>query len=123
MLLTVCLTYHILQHSFYLLKVSVRGAFFRVVILANDLITVFTRLQAAAHQVFFQHFLWLTIKGSLQSRAAYTSFFSLSKCLDDAQSFLGYILLTIPSFRIIFPLICIMCTSVTGGIMMNRRQL
>jgi len=37
----------------------------------------------------------LTIKGGLHF------FFSLSKCLDDAQSFLGYVLLTKSSFRII----------------------
>jgi len=65
----------------------------------------------------------LTIKSGLQSRAAYLFFFSLSKCVDDAQSFLGYVLLTKPSFCIIFPLFSIMCASVTGGIMMNRRQL
>jgi len=53
----------------------------------------------------------------------YIFFFSLSKCLDDAQSFLGYyVLLTKPSLRIIFPLSRIMCTYVTGWIMMHRRQ-
>jgi len=62
------------------------------------------------------------MKGGLQSRAAYIFFFNLSKRLDDTQFFLGYVLLTKPSFRIIFPLFSIMCTSVTGGIMMNRRQ-
>ena len=85
--------------------------------------TVFTRLLAAPYKAFFHHFVRLTIKGSLQSRTAYIFFFSLSKCLDDAQSFLGYVLLTKPSLRIIFPLFSIMCTSITGGIMMNRRQL
>ena len=71
-------------------------------------------------KLFFHHFVRLTIKGGLQSRAAYIFFFSLSKCLDDAESFFGYVLLTKPSFRIIFLLFSIMCTSVTGGIMMNR---
>jgi len=33
---------------------------------------------------------------------AYIFFFSLSKCLDNAQSFLGYILLTKPSCRLFF---------------------
>ena len=33
----------------------------------------------------------LTIKGGLQSRAAYILFFTLSKDIDDAQFFLGYV--------------------------------
>jgi len=43
--------------------------------------------------------------------------------LDDVQSFLGYLLLTKLSFQILFLLFSITCTSVTRGIMMNRRQL
>jgi len=74
----------------------------------NDLkstYTVFTRLSAAAYKSFFSSFsAAYNIKGGLQSRAVYIFFFSLSKCLDDAQSFLSNVFLTKPSFRIIFPL-------------------
>jgi len=51
--------------------------------------------------------------------AAYIFFFSLSKCLDDAQSFLGCVLLTKP-----YP--CFLSSacahSPQGRYMMNRRQ-
>ena len=40
----------------------------------------------------------LTIKGGLQSRAAYILFFTLSKDIDDAQLFLGYVFLDQPLF-------------------------
>jgi len=72
--------------------------------------------------IIFFHFVRLTIRGTLKSRVAYIFFFRFSKCLDDTRSFLGYVLLTKPSFRIIFLLFSIMRTSVKGGIMMNRRQ-
>jgi len=45
----------------------------------------------------------------------------LSKGIDDAQSILGYVLSTKLSLHSI--LFSITCTSVTKGIMMNRRQL
>jgi len=60
-------------------------------------------------------------------RAAYNQgriifFFSLSKGTDDAQSFLGYVFFdqTLISHSILFSTTC---TSVSAGIMMNRRQL
>jgi len=49
-------------------------------------------------------------------------FFTLSKGIDDGLSFLGYVLSTKPSFCLTV-LFSITCTSVTGGITMNRRQL
>jgi len=42
--------------------------------------------------------------------------------LDEPQSFFGYIVLT-KLFLVYFLLFHIMCTSVTGGLMMNRRHL
>jgi len=74
-------------------------------------------LLTAAYKVFF------IISCSLQSRAAYIFyFFTLSKGIIDAQSFLGCIFLnqTFFSQSMRFN---ITCTSVTGVIMMNRRQL
>jgi len=50
--------------------------------------------------------MWLTIKGSLQSRATCIYSYGLSKCLDDAHTFLVYVLLTKSSFHIIFPPKC-----------------
>jgi len=73
-----------------------------------------------AYKVFFHHFVRLTIE------AVYTFVSSISKGLNDAQSFLGYVFSTKLSFRIIFPLFSITSTrahSITGGNMMNRRQL
>jgi len=72
---------------------------------------------------FFSSFCAAYNQGRLTIEGGWLFFISFSKCLDDTQSFLGYVLLTKRSFRIIFPHFSIMCTSVTGGIMMNRRQL
>jgi len=58
------------------------------------------------------------LEGGLQSRAAYI--ISLPKAIDEAQSFLGYVLSTeLSSHSILFS---ITCTNVTGRIM-KRRQL
>jgi len=59
----------------------------------------------------------------LLSRAAYIFYiFTLSKYTDNVHRFLGYVFVnqTLFSHSILFS---ITCTSVTGGIMMNRRQL
>jgi len=63
----------------------------------------------------------LIIKDSLQSSAAcIVYFFTLWEGVDNAQSFPDYNLSSKLSFRI---LLSITCTSVTGGNMINRRQL
>jgi len=47
----------------------------------------------------------LIIEGSLQSRAVYNFyFFTLSKGIEDAQSFLGYVLSNKLSFPVLFSL-------------------
>jgi len=73
-----------------------------------------------AYQVFFPSFCVAYNQGQF-------TFFSLAYqnvyMTPVTQSFLGYILLTKPAFHIFFPLFSIMCTSTTGGIVMNRRQL
>jgi len=75
-------------------------------------------LDCKPRSIKFVFFIFM-ISYDLQSRAAYIFFFCLSQCLDDAQSFLSYILLTKPSFRIILSLFSIMCTFVTRGISMG----
>jgi len=72
--------------------------------------------------MFFHHFVRLAIKCGLQSRAACMFFLTLSKGLDDAWSFLDYVLSTKLSFRILFSSAS-RAHSVTGGIKMNKRQL
>jgi len=47
-------------------------------------------------------------------------FFSLSKGLDNSQSFLGYVLLT--KLFLLFSITCTGAQFIIGGIMMNRRQ-
>ena len=57
------------------------------------------------------------VKGGLQSRAAYIFYlFTLSKGTNDARSFLGYVLSTKLSFRILFSAATRALTSVTGGL-------
>ena len=57
------------------------------------------------------------VKGCLQSRAAYIFYlFTLSKGTNDARSFLGYVLSTKLSFRILFSAATRALTSVTGGL-------
>jgi len=72
----------------------------------------------------FRHFVRLIINGALRSRTAYIFLFIylLSKGIDDAQSSLGYILSTKLSLSKLFSSE-LSAPSVTGGIMMNRRQL
>jgi len=53
---------------------------------------------------------------------AYVPFFILFKTPDDAQPLLGQLLPTQVSLRILFRF-SITCTSITGGAMMNGRQL
>jgi len=63
------------------------------------------------------------MKGGLQSRADYIFyFFTSSKGVDDAQSFLGCVVFEKTLFSHSIPF-SIMCTTVTGAIMMNSRQL
>jgi len=65
--------------------------------------------------------IFLIISWVLSSGAAYIFFFTLSKCIDDAQFFLGYVFFDQTLFS--HCIICnITCISVTEGIMMNRRQ-
>jgi len=59
--------------------------------------TVFIPLSAAAYKVFFHHFVRLTTRGGFLF-----CFFTLSKGIDVAQSFLGYVLSTKLFFRILF---------------------
>jgi len=59
---------------------------------------------------------WLKVKGGVHFFIS----LPLSKGADDAQSFLGYVLSTKLSFRILFS--SFTCTSVTGGIMKKRRH-
>jgi len=85
-------------------------------------VTVFIRLQAAAYNVFFYHFVRPITEGVLQWGSGYISyFFILSKCTDDVHlSLCKFFRQTLFSHSIHFN---ITCTSVTGGIMFNRRQL
>jgi len=53
-------------------------------------------------------------------RLTFIYFFTLSKGIYDAQSFLGYVLSTKLSFRILFPLTS--CAHPSQESMMNRRQ-
>jgi len=59
--------------------------------------------------------------GCNQGRLILFYFFTLSKAIDNAHSFLGYIFFNQNLFSLSVPF-SIMCTSVTEGIMMNRRQ-
>jgi len=70
---------------------------------------------------FFKHFVRLMINVNFQSRAAYNFYlFTISKGIDNAQSFFGNVLSTkLSSHSILFN---ITCTSFTEG-SMNRRQL
>jgi len=85
-------------------------------------VTVFIRLYAAAYKVIFYLFVRLMIEGGLQWRAAYIFYFLiLSKGTDDAYLFLGtFFRPTLFSHSVLFSNTC---TSVTRGIMFNRRQL
>jgi len=63
------------------------------------------------------------MKGGLQSWADYILyFFTSSKGVDDAQSFLGCVVYEKTLFSHSIPF-SIMCTAVTGAIMTNRRQM
>jgi len=69
-------------------------------------------------QSFFHHFMRLMNMAGLQSKTAYIFLFLyLSKGIDDAQSFLDYILSTkLSSHSVTFSIVR---TSVTGRIIMN----
>jgi len=67
-------------------------------------------------------FLFIILCGVCSRKAYIFCFSTLSNGIDGAQSFLGYVFIdrTLFSHSILFS---ITCTSVTGGVMMNRRQL
>ena len=74
-------------------------------------VTAFMRLQAAACEVIFYHFVWLTFFVSLFHRKVQmTLIFSLGTFFQP----------TLFSHSVLFS---ITCTSATGGIVFNRRQL
>jgi len=70
-----------------------------------------------AYKIFSHDFVRLTIEGGL-----HFYFFTLSKDIDDAQSFLGHVFSNQTLFSH-FILFSNTYSSITGWIMINRRQL
>jgi len=72
-------------------------------------------LQAAAYKVIFYHFVWLVIEGGL-----HFFLYFIERYRWRSSSFGTFFRPTLFSHSVLFS---ITCTSVTGGIMFNRRQL